>query len=68
MALDDFLGTDYAGGTDEFDFDAGITNRGYSWEISQAVEGKVDQYLGGLLWNLQTYQDGICADYGYNYG
>lgn len=68
MALDDFLGTDYAGGTDDFDFDTGITNRGYSWEINQAAEGKVDQYLAGLLWNLQTYQDGICADYGYNYG
>lgn len=21
-----------------------------------------------MLWNLQTYQDGICANYGYNYG
>lgn len=20
------------------------------------------------MWNLQTYQDGVCADYGYNYG
>eukprot|EP00980_Cylindrotheca_fusiformis_P000685 scaffold167_cov110-Cylindrotheca_fusiformis.AAC.13 len=68
MALDEFLGTDYAGGTDDFDFEAGITKGGYSWEISQSIEGKVDQYLGGLLWNLQTYQDGICADYGYNYG
>lgn len=68
MALDDFLGTDYTGGTDDFDFDTGITNAGYSWEIRQAIDGNVNQYLGGLLWNLQTYQDGICADYGYNYG
>ena len=25
-------------------------------------------YLGGILWNLETYQNGYCADYGYNYG
>eukprot|EP00571_Detonula_confervacea_P015146 CAMPEP_0172308176 /NCGR_PEP_ID=MMETSP1058-20130122/8858_1 /TAXON_ID=83371 /ORGANISM="Detonula confervacea, Strain CCMP 353" /LENGTH=934 /DNA_ID=CAMNT_0013020539 /DNA_START=24 /DNA_END=2828 /DNA_ORIENTATION=- len=25
-------------------------------------------YLGGLLWNLETYQHGCCADYGFNYG
>jgi len=68
MALDAFLGTDYFGGTDNFDATAGITNSGYSWEIAQAVEGNVDTYLGGLIWNLQTYQDGVCADYGYNYG
>jgi hypothetical protein len=67
MALDDFLGTDYSEG-DNFDFETGITNSGYAWEILQAVEGKVDRYLGGLLWNLQTYQDGVCADYNFNYG
>lgn len=67
LALDDFLGTDYSS-TGTFDIEAGITNTGYSWEIFQPVEGKVDRYLGGLLWNLQTYQDGICADYSYNYG
>ncbi|CAJ1933396.1 unnamed protein product [Cylindrotheca closterium] len=68
MALDAFLGTDYAGGTDSFDAEGGITNSGYAWEIAQAIEGNVDTYLGGLVWNLQTYQDGICVDYGYNYG
>ena len=25
-------------------------------------------YLGGLLWNLETYLNGCCVDYGYNYG
>lgn len=25
-------------------------------------------YLGGLLWTLETYRTGACADYGYNYG
>ena len=68
MALDDFLGTEFSEGADDFDSEMGITNSGYSWEILHAVEGKVDRYLGGLLWNLQTYQDGICADYNYNYG
>jgi hypothetical protein len=68
MALDEFLGTDYSGDPDSFDVDAGITNSGYSWEIRQAIDGKVDQYLAGLVWCLQTYQDGICADYGFNYG
>jgi hypothetical protein len=47
---------------------AGIINSGYSWEILQAVKGKVDRYLGGLLWNLQNYQDGVCAGYNFNYG
>ena len=28
----------------------------------------VIRYLEGMLWNLQTYQEGICADYGCNYG
>ena len=74
MALDEFLGTDYAekgnGDTDlngEAGF-PGITSSGYAWEIHHSVKGKVDRYLGGLLWNLQTYQDGICADYNFNYG
>jgi 5'-3' exonuclease len=74
MALDEFLGTDYAekgdGDTDLNDETGfpGITTSGYEWEIHHSVEGKVDRYLGGLLWNLQTYQDGICADYNFNYG
>jgi hypothetical protein len=25
-------------------------------------------YLGGLLWNLETYQHGCCVNYGYDYG
>jgi hypothetical protein len=25
-------------------------------------------YLGGLLWNLETYLNGCCVDYGYDYG
>jgi hypothetical protein len=74
MALDELLGTDYTekgyGDTDSNDEAGfpGITSSGYDWEIHFSVEGKVDRYMGGLLWNLQTYQDGICADYNFNYG
>lgn len=32
------------------------------------TECDVPSYLYGLLWTLQTYQDGTCADYGYQYG
>lgn len=46
----------------------GLTSPRYEWEIKHAAESKVDSYLYGILWNLQTYQDGICADYAYNYG
>ena len=46
----------------------GSPNAGYEWDIRHPLEGKVDTYLYGLLWNLQTYQDGVCSDYGYNYG
>ena len=37
-------------------------------QVQYAAPGRVDRYLAGLLWNLQTYQDGVCADYAYNYG
>ena len=40
----------------------------YDWEIRHIVPGEIEPYLYGLLWNLQTYQDGVCADYSYNYG
>lgn len=26
------------------------------------------EYFKGLIWNLSTYQNGVCSDYGYNYG
>lgn len=25
-------------------------------------------YLGGLLWNIETYLNGCCVDYSYDYG
>ena len=40
----------------------------YDWEIRRIAQGEIEPYLYGLLWNLQTYQDGVCADYSYNYG
>lgn len=37
-------------------------------EKRRMIECDVPLYLYGLLWTLQTYQDGTCADYGYQYG
>jgi len=53
--------------TEDNDNDS-MCEMGYSWELIRPTESRVDEYLRGLLWNLATYQDGVCADYGYNYG
>jgi hypothetical protein len=58
-------------GDDMIESDDGFLTPGttsYDWEIRQVVEGKVDKYLYGILWNLQTYQDGLCPNYGFSYG
>lgn len=71
MAIDDLLGLESSQSdldADEVDEDDLFVTPGYDWELNVAAESKVDSYLYGLLWNLQTYQDGLCADYGYNYG
>jgi len=41
---------------------------GYDWEVRTPAESSVERYLEGLIWNLQTYGDGICPNYAYNYG
>lgn len=56
---------------DSLDYEAErgmISSSGYAWEVNGPVNCDVEQYLAGILWNLQTYQDGVCADYSYNYG
>ena len=71
MALDDFFGSDLPTWDDDYEKlmeETGIVSRGYSWEIPHAAPGECTSYLGGLLWNIQTYQDGICADYNFSYG
>jgi hypothetical protein len=45
-----------------------ITSVDYDWEVKMPAECNVDRYLAGLLWTLQTYQDGVCPSYSYNYG
>jgi len=40
----------------------------YKWELSHNAEAHISSYLYGILWNLQTYKDGVCTDYAYNYG
>ena len=68
LALDDLMGTEYANELARDEEENGLSNSGYSWEIQQPLDGLVDTYLQGIIWNLQTYQDGVCVDYGYNYG
>jgi len=75
-ALEELLGEDYMdlndygdGGSDgEDDSDDESSLGGYSWEINLPALSSVDEYLKGLMWNLSTYQDGVCSDYNYNYG
>ena len=45
-----------------------LTNLAPEWEIDRPVAPKTDRYLAGLVWTLQTYQDGVCPNYSYNYG
>ena len=64
MALSDFLGREYDL-TDELSImtpDHDEADKRFAWEPNM-TQGNVEAYLGGLLWNLQTYQDGVCADY-----
>ena len=71
---DESLGDTFDDETDDDDDDDDgldlslFTSYGYSWEVQGPVNCNVKQYLAGILWNLQTYQDGVCADYAYNYG
>jgi hypothetical protein len=70
LALSDFLDEESEEEEEDEtdDVDNGGMAKGYSWEIHHNVEGNVERYLYGLLWNLQTYQDGVCANYSFNYG
>lgn len=82
MALEEILGKDYMEWNDcivgneskedeEFDEDKSDYDSSgprYSWEISMPAPGSVEEYLKGMIWNLASYQDGVCSDYGYNYG
>ena len=63
MALDDLMDINSEDGDDDDEALAGISSSGYEWEIHHAFEGKVDCYLYGLLWNLQTCQDGVFPCY-----
>jgi len=66
IALDDLMGPDYIKTT--LNDTSYATLSTYDWEIDHPAEASCERYLTGLIWNLQTYQDGICSDYGYNYG
>ena len=50
-----------------FGYDENI-RKDYKWAIKVAATANVGRYLAGLIWTLQTYQDGVCPTYHYNYG
>jgi len=69
IALDDLMGTEYENDISiDDEMTNGLSSVGYPWEVQHPLNGKVDTYLKGIIWNVQTYQDGVCVDYGYNYG
>jgi XRN 5'-3' exonuclease N-terminus len=69
MILTDMKDSESSDGEHEDDLDlTAFTAGGYDWEVKEKAPADVQRYLYGLLWNMQTYQDGVCADYGYNYG
>jgi hypothetical protein len=68
MVLTDMNDSDGEGEEDtDLDLTA-FTTGGYDWEVQEKAPADVPSYLYGLQWNMQTYQDGVCANYGYNYG
>jgi len=62
MALEEFELLEITDGGDD------ITGKDYEWEIDVPAAANIGRYLAGLLWTLQTYQDGVCPTYHYNYG
>ena len=65
VALEEIFGTEnldlFHGSRDDVDDDEND-------EMRQLSPAEPESYLGGLLWTLETYRTGACADYGYNYG
>ncbi|KAL9181160.1 hypothetical protein ACHAXT_009965 [Thalassiosira profunda] len=70
LALEEMFGRDNVdalfggGGDDDNDADS-ASLREKPLSVAKADPAS---YLGGLLWNLETYQRGCCGDYGYDYG
>mmetsp|Transcript_5326 Transcript_5326/g.11682 ORF Transcript_5326/g.11682 Transcript_5326/m.11682 type:complete len:933 (-) Transcript_5326:48-2846(-) len=72
LALEEIFGTD---NVDELFLD---NDNGNGSEAKSTIslrekspgfaQADAKSYLGGLLWNLETYSRGCCADYGYDYG
>ncbi len=62
MALEEFELLENVDGTS---FDA---SKDYEWEIEVPAKASVERYLAGLVWTLQSYQEGVVPSYLYNYG
>jgi hypothetical protein len=55
-------------GKDNFDDLFGDEDNDDEIMTRQLSPAEPKSYLGGLLFTLETYRTGVCADYGYNYG
>ena len=71
LALQMFFGKDYL--TDvyferKYSNETVTTNNVIRDDNFVPVDCDIDEYFVGLLWNITTYQEGVCVDYGYNYG
>lgn len=55
-------------GKDNFDDLFGDEDNDDEIMARQLSPAEPKSYLGGLLFTLETYRTGVCADYGYNYG
>ncbi|KAL3800357.1 hypothetical protein HJC23_003653 [Cyclotella cryptica] len=70
LALNEIFGSENMDvfGYDNSDIDGDDDVVELDYSKTERVQSDVKSYLGGLLWTLETYQKGHCADYGYNYG
>ena len=39
-----------------------------SHQDMKAAQHDTEEYVKGIIWNLETYKKGVCVDYSYNYG
>ena len=65
LALDEIFGKDNADAL----FGGVSQKKEYGSKPNEGLpKADASSYVGGLLWNLETYQHGCSADYGFVYG
>jgi len=70
LALEEIFGKENADDLFRYDNldDDDMNDDPTSFKTRSFAEANATSYLGGILWNLDTYQQGCSADFGYNYG